>query len=157
LEYNCRVRSILYPQHIPEVQPGVWGRVPLVAGTKRSTFHFGNLFFPKSPSVGRKMVKATKNREAYYGVRFRYRFGTTKMITEKWGLQLADEYMRQLANNKFSFNQNRLILTALLKINTSSQLQGGYMWLKWPSESQHIATFSFQKTISMHASKRDDK
>jgi hypothetical protein len=92
----------------------------------------------------------TDNRSAYFGFRFRYRFAATKTLNDKWGVQLANEYMRQHANNKFTFNQNRLILTALYKFDPTSQLQGGYMWLKWPTESQHIATFTFQKIISLH-------
>ena len=93
----------------------------------------------------------TDSRAAYFGFRLRYRAAVIKMLTEKWGVQIANEYMSQEVSKKFSFNQNRLIATALYKINTSSQLQGGYMWLKWPSTSQHILTFTFQKSISLHA------
>lgn len=92
----------------------------------------------------------TDNRAAYFGFRLRYRAAATKTLTEKWSVQLASEYMRQLVNNKFSFNQNRVMTTALYKINSSAQLQGGYMWLKWPASSQHIIIFTFQKTISRH-------
>jgi len=92
----------------------------------------------------------TDDRSAYFGFRFRYRVAATKLLNDKWSIQLANEYMRQQANNSFTFNQNRLILTALYKFNPTSQLQGGYMWLKWPAESQHIATFTFQKIISLH-------
>ena len=93
----------------------------------------------------------TGRRAAYFGFRFRYRIAFTKTLTEQWKVQLANEYMKQEVSKKFSFNQNRLIATALYKINTSSQLQGGYMWLKWPSASQHILTFTYQKNISLHA------
>ena len=93
----------------------------------------------------------TDSRDSYFGFRLRYRAAVTKALTDKWSVQFADEYMRQQANNKFSFNQNRAIATALFKINSTAQLQGGYMWLKWPSTSQHILTFTFQKTISLHA------
>jgi len=97
---------------------------------------------------------ATDNRGEYFGFRFRYRVAATKNLTEKWAFQLANEYMRQVVDDKFSFNQNRLLGTALYKINTSTLIQGGYMWLKWPASSQHIMTFTFQKVISLHGSKR---
>ncbi len=93
----------------------------------------------------------TDSRSAYFGFRLRYRTAVTKTLTDKWGVQLANEYMRQQANNKFSFNQNRVIATALYKINSSAQMQGGYMWLKWPTSSQHILTLTFHKNISLHA------
>ena len=93
----------------------------------------------------------TDSRDSYFGFRMRYRAAVTKALTDKWSVQFANEYMGQQANNKFSFNQNRAIVTALFKINSTAQLQGGYMWLKWPSTSQHILTFTFQKTISLHA------
>ncbi len=93
----------------------------------------------------------TDSRAAYFGFRLRYRAAVTKMLTEKWGVHIANEYMSQEVSKKFSFNQNRLIATALYKINTSFQLQGGYMWLKWPTTSQHMFTFTFQKNISLHA------
>jgi Protein of unknown function (DUF2490) len=97
----------------------------------------------------------TNNRAGYFGLRFRYRVAAIKQINEKWALQLADEYMQQHANKKFSFNQNRIIATALLKLNITSQISGGYMWLRWPGESQHIATFTFQKIISLHGTKNN--
>ena len=93
----------------------------------------------------------TVNRSAYFGFRVRNRASVTKTFTDKWSVQLADEYMRQEVNKKFSFNQNRFIATGLFNINTSSQLQGGYIWIKWPASSQHIFTFTFQKIISLHA------
>src|SRR5688572_14918291 len=102
-----------------------------------------------------RWFSATNNRPEYFGFRFRYRVAATKNLTEKWAIQLANEYMRQVVNDKFSFNQNRLLGTALYKINTSTLLQWGYMWLKWPSSSQHIMTFTFQKVISLHGTKRE--
>ena len=92
----------------------------------------------------------TNSRTAYFGFRIRYRAAVTKAVTEKWSIQFADEYMRQQVNNKISFNQNRMMATAIYKINTTAQLQGGYMWLKWPNDSQHILTFTFSKNISLH-------
>lgn len=102
-----------------------------------------------------RWFSATDNRDAYFGFRIRYRAAATKELSEKLSIQLANEYMRQQANNKFSFNQNRMMATALYKLSPSAQLQGGYMWLKWPSSSQHIITFTLQKVISLHGIKRN--
>lgn len=93
----------------------------------------------------------TDRRAAYFGFRVRNRESVTKTLNDKWSVLLGHEYMRQLADNKFSFNQNRVLATAFYKINSSAQLQGGYIWIKWPSSSQHIFTFTFQKNISLHA------
>jgi hypothetical protein len=58
--------------------------------------------------------------------------------------------MQQSISNKFSFNQNRLIATAIYTINTSAQLNGGYMWLLRQTGSQHIMVITFQKNISVN-------
>lgn len=94
----------------------------------------------------------TDRRAAYFGLRVRNRVTVTKTLNDKWSVLLGHEYMRQLAENKFSFNQNRVLATGIYKINSSEQIQGGYIWIKWPASSQHIFTFTFQKNISLHAS-----
>ena len=88
---------------------------------------------------------------AYFGFRVRHRAVVTKTLRDKWSVQLTNEFMQQGVNKKYSFNQNRVMTTALYRINSSAQLQGGYMWLKWPATSQHILTFTFQKIFSLHA------
>jgi hypothetical protein len=60
--------------------------------------------------------------------------------------------MRQIADQSFSFDQNRIALSGIYQISGTSQLQAGYMWLKWPKDNQHIITFTFTKTFSLHAS-----
>lgn len=98
-----------------------------------------------------RFFSATSRKEKYTGHRFRLRPGFNQRLNEKWSLQLTDEYMRQVANGKFSFDQNRITLTGIHHFNKATQLQAGYMWLKWPDASQHIITISFTKTISLHA------
>jgi hypothetical protein len=95
------------------------------------------------------------SKDAFFGLRWRHRAAITKKIAEKWSLQLADEYMQQLAEGVFSFNQNRLQLLAIVKMNHSGQVQAGYMWLKRPQQSQHIVTVSFQKTFFLNAARAD--
>lgn len=92
----------------------------------------------------------TNSKTAYTANRFRLRLQLTQKISGKWDLQLADEYMQQLKQQVLSFDQNRLVLSAVFHMNTSMQLQGGYMWLKWPEASQQVLTVSFQKNILFH-------
>lgn len=93
----------------------------------------------------------TNVKSPYKAYRFRIRPQLTQKISGKWDLQVADEYMQQQKLGALSFDQNRMMLSAIFHINTSMQLQGGYMWLKWPEASQQILTVSFQKNISFHA------
>lgn len=98
-----------------------------------------------------RFFEATSVKAKYTAYRFRLRSGITQKINNKWSLQLADEYMQQQANQKLSFDQNRLMLSGIYNLNPASQLQGGYMLLLWPKEGQHILTISFIKNISLHA------
>ena len=97
-----------------------------------------------------RFFAATNLKNKYTGYRFRIRPGLNQRINNKWSLQLTDEYMRQIANNKFSFDQNRLTVSGIYQLKKSTQLQAGYMWLKWPTTDQHILSFTFTKTISVH-------
>jgi hypothetical protein len=89
-------------------------------------------------------------RDAYTAYRFRLRTGFSRKLNDKWSLQLTDEYMMQLAHEEFSFDQNRVNLFAFYRFSNSSQLQGGYIWLKWPNGHQHIFSFTYTKIFSMH-------
>jgi hypothetical protein len=103
--------------------------------------------------IEQRFYAATSSISGYTAYRFRFRTSLTRKITPKYSLQIADEYMRQQARNKFLFDQNRLIATIIYKLNRSSQLQAGYMWLLWPNSSQHILTLTFQRNISLHGNK----
>ena len=95
-----------------------------------------------------------QNKPPYFALRFRYRLAVTEKISTKWSIQLADEYMQQYTNDNFSFNQNRLMVSAIYTFNNTAQLQFGYMWqLRPASLSQHIPGVSFQKLISSHGNK----
>lgn len=97
-----------------------------------------------------RFFAATSAKAEYTGYRFRFRPGLNQKINDKWSLQLTDEYMRQIANKKFSIDQNRLTFSGIYHFNKTTQLQTGYMWLKWPKDSQHILTVAFTKNISLH-------
>lgn len=96
---------------------------------------------------------AVKNKRAYSAFRFRYRLSGVQKISEKWGVQLADEYMQQSVNGSFSFDQNRVMAAAIYYLNSSTQLQSGYIWQLRKSSSQHIITITFQKNISVNGNR----
>jgi hypothetical protein len=100
--------------------------------------------------IEQRFFSATSQREKFTGYRFRLRPGINQRLSEKWSLQLTDEYMRQIAHQKFSFDQNRLTFTGIYHFNQTSQLQTGYLWLKWTEASQHILSVTFFKTIALH-------
>lgn len=95
----------------------------------------------------------TSVKDKYTGYRFRIRPGINLKLNDRWNLQLTDEYFRQAAHEKFSFDQNRLTFSGIYQFNTSAQLQAGYLWIKWPADHQHVLTFTFTKNISWHAGK----
>jgi long-subunit fatty acid transport protein len=97
-----------------------------------------------------RFFAATSVKAKYTAWRFRFRTGLTQKINDKWSLQLADEYMQQQTNQKLSFDQNRVMLSGIYYVNKTTQLQGGYMWLRWPNDNQHILTVRFIKNISLH-------
>jgi len=97
-----------------------------------------------------RFFAGTSIKTKYTAYRFRLRSGIVKKINNKWNIQLADEYMQQQQDRKFSFNQNRVIFTGTHLLNKSTQIQGSYMWVTWPTESQHIFILNFIKSISLH-------
>jgi hypothetical protein len=94
-----------------------------------------------------RFFSSTTTRPAFNALRVRYRPAFVHTISEHWKIVLADEYMHQLANNKFLFQQNRLNIAGIYVINSTAQVQGGYIWSKITGANQHFITFTFQKTI----------
>jgi Protein of unknown function (DUF2490) len=97
-----------------------------------------------------RFFSSTSTRSAFNALRVRYRPAVIRSINEHWKILLADEYMHQLANNKFLFQQNRLNIAGIYVINTSAQVQAGYIWSKLTGANQHFITFTFQKTIQAY-------
>jgi Protein of unknown function (DUF2490) len=97
-----------------------------------------------------RFFKETKSRAPFTAHRFRLRSALIYKVSKSWSVNVSEEYFRQAAHGDFSFDQNRVITTAIYHFNPSAQLQGGYMWLRWPESSQHLLTFTFQKTITWH-------
>ena len=94
-----------------------------------------------------RFFAATSTKEKNFSLRLRYRMAVIQTLSDKWKIQLANEYMRQLAGGKFAFQQNRLGATAIWSVNSTTQLQTGYIWSKLATATQHFITCTFTKTI----------
>ncbi|HKB43175.1 MAG TPA: DUF2490 domain-containing protein [Chitinophagaceae bacterium] len=116
------------------------------------TFAINNRF-----RIEERWFNRVNNKPAYFGFRPRERLTISKMLSEKWSLELGDEYLRMLSDNKFTFNSNRILLFATYTMKKQTQLQGGYIWLKLPAASQHVFTINFQKTITLHKHGQKEK
>jgi hypothetical protein len=97
-----------------------------------------------------RFFAATSVKDKNFGLRFRYRMAAIQTLSDKWKLQLANEYMRQIAGGEFAFQQNRLGATAIWSVNATTQLQAGYIWSKLATATQHFITCTFTKTIVTH-------
>jgi Protein of unknown function (DUF2490) len=100
-----------------------------------------------------RFFAATPTQAALQALRVRYRLLAIQTINEHWKLLAGNEYMHQLANKKFEFQQNRAQAAVQYIINNSSQVQGGYIWSKLSNANQHFITLTFQKKITWHGNK----
>ena len=99
-----------------------------------------------------RSFSGTSSKDAYHTFRYRIKPQLVQQINTKWALLVSNEYMQQLINSKWSFDQNRFMVSGIYTVTAQTQLQAGYMWLQWPQQSvQHIITLSFQQNISLHA------
>ncbi len=94
-----------------------------------------------------RFFAATSIKNKSFALRLRYRLAAVQKIADKWKVQLANEYMRQMSEKQFSFQQNRLGLTFIHEFNTTTQIQAGYIWSKLAAATQHLVTCTFLKTI----------
>jgi len=94
-----------------------------------------------------RFFAATSKKDKNFALRLRYRMAVVQTLSDKWKIQLANEYMQQLADAEFDFQQNRLGTTAIYSFNTNTQLQAGYIWSKLATATQHFITCTFSKTI----------
>lgn len=95
-----------------------------------------------------RFFAATSTKDAYKALRLRYRVAFVRDTTHTIKFQLADEYMQQLSNVDFLFQQNRVAATGIFTTGKSTLLTAGYMWSKLPTTSQHYILLVLQKTIS---------
>ena len=97
--------------------------------------------------IEERFFAATTLRDKNFAMRLRYKLAIVQVLSEKWKIQLANEYMRQYARGEFTFQQNRLATTAIFSFNTSTHLQAGYIWSKLATSTQHFISCTFSKTI----------
>jgi hypothetical protein len=99
-----------------------------------------------------RWFEATNTKAAANAFRYRLRGQLQQKFSAKWAALIADEYMQQHTKGNWSFDQNRFIVSGVYAINAKTQIQAGYMWLRWSANSsQHLVNLTFQKTISLHA------
>lgn len=103
--------------------------------------------------IEERFFEEVSNRDAYKALRLRYRVGLTKRLSEKWMIQIANEYMRQLQQKQFLFNQNRALFSIGHDLKKHVQLQAVYIWQQRSTGSQHILALLFQKTITANGNK----
>lgn len=107
--------------------------------------------------IEQRFFKKTSAKAAYNAFRFRFRTSFVQKLSDKWSLQLIEEYMQQLAHQKFRYDQNRLIINGSYRISSSTQVQAGYLCLIWPqNQVQHLFSIGFQKNISIHENGNDN-
>ena len=94
-----------------------------------------------------RFFAATSIKDKTTGLRLRYRVAAVQTIAKKWKIQMANEYMQQLGEGKFAFQQNRLGATLIHEFNNTTQVQTGYIWSKLAAATQHLITCTFLKTI----------
>jgi hypothetical protein len=98
-----------------------------------------------------RFFEATSLKSKYTAHRFRLKATATKMLSQKWGLLFANEYMRQIKKRAaLNFDQSRVIVSAIYQPTSTLQIQAGYMWLKWPEASQHILSITVIKNIKLY-------
>jgi len=97
-----------------------------------------------------RFFASTSAKDAFFALRVRYRLAFIQTISEKWKLQLADEYMEQLSGGAISFQQNRLGITGIYVFCSSAEFHSGYIWSKLPASNQHFITCTFIKSFSFH-------
>ncbi len=98
--------------------------------------------------IEERFFAATSKKDKNFALRFRYRMSLVQTVSDKWKLQLANEYMQQLAGGEFAFQQNRLGATVIYNENKSTQLQAGYIWSKLTAGTRHFVTCTFIKIIA---------
>ncbi len=102
--------------------------------------------------IEQRNFESTASKQSYHAFRYRIKTQLQQQLNKHWALQIADEYMQQAVNNSLSFDQNRVIATAVYFLPQQITLSAGYIWVLRPSNiSQHIVNISFQKTVTFHA------
>jgi hypothetical protein len=116
-----------------------------------------NLLLSGRLRAEQRYFESTAVTDAYTAHRLRLRGGFTVNVTDKWSVQVMDENMQQFSHSAFAFDQNRLLLNGCFQVNTATVIRAGYMWLLWPSSSQHVATVTYHHQINWHGAGKNEK
>lgn len=99
-----------------------------------------------------RSYEATSKTAAYHAFRYRFRTQFQQTLSATIAVQLSEEYMEQYAHHNLAFDQNRVAANLVYSFNAKAKVVAGYIWELRPQHvSQHILSFNFQKTISIHA------
>lgn len=97
--------------------------------------------------VEERFFEAVENKAAFNAMRFRLRSAFLQTLNKHWQLQVAEEYMQQLANRNFQFNTNRVAAAVIRSWEGQAQLQITYILQTRKNCEQSIVALSFQKSI----------
>jgi hypothetical protein len=100
-----------------------------------------------------RFLEATSTKAASHILNINNRLSFQKPVSEKWNIQVAEEFFEQVIDRKLNFNQNRLSTAGIYNVNTNLQLQGTYIWVARKTSSQHVVQFTVRKTILLYESK----
>lgn len=104
--------------------------------------------------IEERFFDETSKAASYNALRLRYRLGASKKLSEKWSIQLSEEFLEQVSHDRLGFNLNRVSFGGTYQFQSSSQLQGVYYWSRSSVLSQHIFSLAFQKKIFVHLKKK---
>jgi hypothetical protein len=90
----------------------------------------------------------------YKALRFRYRLAALKKLSDKWDIQLADEYLEQLLGSNLKYNSNRLSLTGYFRYAKNAHIETTYYWIKFPTYSQHVFSVALQNRVIVKHKKK---
>lgn len=90
----------------------------------------------------------------YKALRFRYRLAALKKLSDKWDIQLANEFLEQFLSDRFNFNSNRLSFSSYFRFARNAHLEATYYWIKFQAQSQHVFSIAFQNRIIVKNKKK---
>jgi hypothetical protein len=90
----------------------------------------------------------------YKALRLRYRLAAIKKLSGKWDIQLANEYLQQLLDENFKFSSNRLSFSGYFRYASNAHIEATYYWIKFPVQSQHVFSITFQNRIIVKHKKK---
>ena len=104
-----------------------------------------DLSFQNRLRIEERFLHETNLKPAYNILNLNYRVSFLKPVSDKWDVQVADEFFEQVVGGKFLYNQNRVQCAGILNVTKNFQVQGGYIWALRKTFAQHIIQFTVRK------------